>query len=307
VTTKLSWHAELTPAENAELREFLQAVNHADLRPMIDASGALPGDLLGGEYLLARVDGVLAGVAHLDVSGDAFGRKVAELFVHPAHRRAGIGGELAKALARRPDVASGGGDRLRVWSHGDHPAAAALATRLGFRRAREMRRMRMDLRRTEVAEPVLPQGIRLRTFVPGADENAMIEVNRKAFSWHPEQGAMSVADLRKEEAEDWFDADGFFLAENDERVIGFHWTKVHDRVVADETGQRTGEVYVVGVDPDVQGGGLGRALTAAGLRYLAGRGLPQAMLYVESDNTAAVWVYERLGFTVWDTDVQYAK
>lgn len=307
VTTKLSWHANPTPAETAELLALLRAVNAADLRPMIDESGALPGDLRGGEYLLARSGDQLVGVAHLDVTGDAFGRKVAELFVHPRHRGAGIGGELVEELARRVDVAAGDGDRLRVWSHGDHPAAAAIAARLGFSRAREMYRMRMDLAEADIAEPVVPQGVSLRTFVQGADEDAMIAVNGKAFSWHPEQGAMSVADLRAEEAEDWFDANGFFLAERDGRVIGFHWTKIHDHVVADETAQRTGEVYVVGVDPDAQGGGLGKALTAAGLRYLAQQGLRQAMLYVESDNIAAVRVYERLGFTVWDTDVQYAK
>jgi mycothiol synthase len=60
------------------------------------------------------------------------------------------------------------------------------------------------------------------------------------------------------------------------------------------------------VDPDSQGGGLGRALTLAGLRHLRNIGLRRVMLYVESDNAAAVRVYTRLGFEKWDSDVQYS-
>jgi mycothiol synthase len=66
-----------------------------------------------------------------------------------------------------------------------------------------------------------------------------------------------------------------------------------------------GEVYVVGVRPDAQGGGLGKALTTVGLRHLAEAGIPDAMLYVDADNLAAVAVYERLGFVTHETDLMY--
>ncbi|WP_157877782.1 GNAT family N-acetyltransferase, partial [Streptomyces kanamyceticus] len=66
-----------------------------------------------------------------------------------------------------------------------------------------------------------------------------------------------------------------------------------------------GEVYVVGVRPGAQGGGLGKALTTTGLRHLAQQGLPTAMLYVDADNKAAVSVYERLGFVTHETDLMY--
>ena len=70
-----------------------------------------------------------------------------------------------------------------------------------------------------------------------------------------------------------------------------------------------GEVYVVGIAPDAQGGGLGRLLTLTGLHHLAGRGLGEVILYVEADNAPAVAVYERLGFTHAgaDTHVMYAR
>ena len=47
-----------------------------------------------------------------------------------------------------------------------------------------------------------------------------------------------------------------------------------------------GEVYVVGIAPDAQGGGLGRHLTLTGLHHLAERGLGEVILYVEADNAA---------------------
>ena len=143
----------------------------------------------------------------------------------------------------------------------------------------------------------------IRTFRPGADEEAWLAVNRRAFARHPEQGSWGMQDLLLREAEPWFDPDGFFLAERDGRLAGFHWTKVHPDGGAG--GAPLGEVYVVGVDPGRQGGGLGRALTLAGLGYLRERSLAEVMLYVDEDNTAAIAMYTALGFSRRSTDAMY--
>jgi mycothiol synthase len=66
-----------------------------------------------------------------------------------------------------------------------------------------------------------------------------------------------------------------------------------------------GEVYVLGVDPAAQGGGLGRALTLVGLRHLRDRGVRGVLLYVEADNPAAIRLYTSLGFTRAAIDVMY--
>ena len=87
-------------------------------------------------------------------------------------------------------------------------------------------------------------------------------------------------------------------------MLGFHWTKVHPRHGAHPA---IGEVYVVGRDARrPRASGLGKALTVAGIRHLQEQGLHAVMLYVDADNTPAVALYRRLGFTRWDMDVMYA-
>lgn len=246
-------------------------------------------------------DSELAGVAVVDVGADSSDGSVLELVVAPDCRGEGVGTALIR------DVLAEGLTDLRAWSHGNHSAAADLAHRFGYEPVRELWRMRLTRAAVEQSVPALhvPAGVILRAFVCGQDEEAWLAANAAAFAHHPEQGATTRADLEARMAEDWFDADGFLLAvrADDDALLGFHWTKIHPGV-----GEHPpiGEVYVVGVTPRAQGMGLGKALTVAGIDYLHGQGLQAIMLYVDADNTAAVALYRKLGFTRWDVDVMYA-
>ncbi|SIN23607.1 mycothiol synthase [Micromonospora cremea] len=248
-------------------------------------------------HLIARGDdGVLTGYAHLDTT-DPVGGIGVELVVHPAYRRRGTGRALARGV-----LASATGP-LRAWAHGDHPSAAALAVDLGFTRARVLWQLRRPLA-APLADPRLPDGVVLRPFQPGVDDAAWLTLNARAFAEHPEQGRWTSDDLRVRLAEPWFDPAGFLVAEETAtgRLLGFHWTKVHERPGS----ARIGEVYVLGVEPTAHGGGLGRALTTAGLAYLRDRrGLDRVMLYVDDSNTGAVALYERLGFARWSAHINY--
>jgi mycothiol synthase len=250
--------------------------------------------------LLLTKGGELAGYAHLDPTDPVEGPS-GELVIHPAHRGHGLGLALTGAL-----LAEAGTRPLRLWAHGDLPAATALARAVGFERVRALWTMRRPLQ-APLATPQVADAITVRTFRAGQDEDAWVAINRKAFAGHPEQGAWTRDDLDLREREPWFDPEGFFLAERDGRLVGFHWTKVHgSHPGAPAHGHEAiGEVYVVGVDPAERGTGLGRALTLTGLRYLRSRGLPEVMLYVDEANTAAIRLYESLGFTHWDTDVMF--
>jgi mycothiol synthase len=238
----------------------------------------------------------LAGFAVVIDEPDGTG--VLEIAVHPSYRNQGVADQLVRALRE-----SRGLDGLKAWSHGNHEAAADLAARYGFGPVRELWKMRMTTAGARLPETGLPEGVSLRPFLPGKDEDAWLAVNRAAFAHHPEQGSLTRADLDARMEEDWFDPAGFLLAEDrDGRLLGFHWTKVHPRHGAHPA---IGEVYVVGVAPEAQGLGLGKALTVAGIRYLQELGLHAVMLYTDADNTAAVALYRSLGFTRWDMDVMY--
>lgn len=191
-------------------------------------------------------------------------------------------------------VAERGGGTMRLWVRGDDepPDAAALAAHMTL--TRELLQMRRTLPVDEPAQ------LLVRPFVVGADEPAWLEVNNRAFEWHPEQGHMTLAELRVHEAAPWFDPAGFLLHEEHGALVGFCWTKIHPT----ET-PPLGEIFVIAVDPAAHQRGLGRQLVLAGLAHLHQRGLTVGMLYTESDNAPAVRLYRDLGFTVHRTDRSY--
>jgi mycothiol synthase len=102
-----------------------------------------------------------------------------------------------------------------------------------------------------------------------------------------------MADLENRMNEPWFDPEGFFLCINSEKILGFCWTKIHHDFVNQDP---IGELYVIGVDPAQSGRGIGKAICTEGLIYLKGKGIKQAMLYVDADNEAGQGLYKTLGF-----------
>jgi mycothiol synthase len=286
---------ELTTAQVSEVLALVGAARQADGVAPLSEHGMLHLRYDSAGDFIAAVDGEIAGYAYLDPPSAQRddGEVTGELVVHPQHRRRGLGRALTGELA-----AAAGGRMLRLWAHGDLPAAAALARAAGFDRFRALWQMRRSLAEP-LDQPVLPAGRTLRTFVPGQDEDGWLNLNGRAFAKHPEQGGWTRHDLELREREPWFDPAGFFIAERGGQMAGFHWTKVHNPAL--------GEVYVVGVDPAEQGSGLGRALTLAGLRHLRDLGVAQAMLYVDEDNVPAIRMYEALGFTRAMVDAMYRR
>ncbi|SOD64784.1 mycothiol synthase [Streptomyces zhaozhouensis] len=286
---------EVSGNELALVERLIEEAARRDGQPAVSEQGRLllrGGAREGVRHLLLREGDELLGYAQLDGT-DTVEPPSSELVVDPARRGRRLGMTLGQALLRES------GHRLRLWAHGAHPPARRLARRLGLTEFRELRQLRRPLADLDLPDPVLPEGVTVRAFVPGVDDGAWLALNAAAFSHHPEQGSLTQRDLDARKSEEWFDPAGFFLAERDGALLGFHWTKVH-------AAERLGEVYVLGVAPEAQGSGLGRALTTVGLRHLAAdRGLPTAMLYVDADNAAAVRVYESLGFRTHETDVMY--
>jgi mycothiol synthase len=313
---RIERRARLTTDEVTAVNALVDAVTaHDGVRPL--SEHVMLHLRYGGDAparnLLLYADDRLAGYAHLDTTDPVEGAS-AELAVDPAARNQGLGRRLVQALVEETE----GGGRLRLWAHGQSAGAVELARSMDFRRERVLFQMRRSLY-APVPEPQWPDGVEVRTFAVGKDEERWLALNNKAFAQHPDQGQWTLDDVRMREAEPWFDPQGFFLAEQDGRLVGFHWTKVHQHEAEphrhgegakhehSHEHDPIGEVYVVGVDPAMQGKGLGPALTLRGLQHLRGLGLSQVMLYVDETNTAAINTYERLGFARWDVDICFQQ
>jgi mycothiol synthase len=130
------------------------------------------------------------------------------------------------------------------------------------------------------------------TFKP-ADADEWLALNNEIFIVHPDQGDWVMQDLTNRMDESWFDADGFFLARENGKIIGFCWTKIHNDRVNEGA---IGEIYVIGVNPAAHSKGLGKALMLTALHYFQGKDIKESMLYVDADNHSALILYKKLGF-----------
>ncbi|HEY9312178.1 mycothiol synthase [Williamsia sp.] len=282
-----------SPEFVGRITEILQAATRTDgVAPL--GEQAVKGVGRPGVVEVTVVEGdVVVGYANVTPARDDEPAMI-ELVVDPDHRRRGHGRQLLDATLER--VA---GD-VRIWAHGDLPAAKALAAAAGLTAKRELLQLRRPLPDPALPELVVPGDLVLRTYAGPSDDAEILRVNNVAFAWHPEQGGWESQQIDERTGSSWFDPAGLFLAfaaAEPDRLLGFHWTKVHS--------DSLGEVYIVGVDSAAQGRGLGRLLTLAGLHYLADRGLAEVELYVEGDNAAALNTYGKLGFEQYAIDVAY--
>lgn len=294
---------EMASDDIASVSELLDAATRADgRRPLSDHLylDLVNGGLDGFAGFVASEPGHDHPIAYAQISRGNH-EHAFELVIHPHHRyeMATIGPELIDAALEV--VAGAGGGRVNWWVFEPTSAHRSLAEAAHMTRGRTLYQMRRGLP-TDV-----PVTIDTRAFVPGDDDEAWLRVNNRAFGDHGEQGGWTIDTFCQRQQESWFDPDGFRVLDAvDERgattMAGFCWTKVH---AATDAGDELGEIYVIAVDPDFHGRGFGAQLTLAGLDHLAGQGIATGMLYVDADNTTAVTMYERLGFTIHSTNAAF--
>jgi len=292
---RIETRRKLDDAEFAAVGALLaEAEAHDGFEPLSDHL-LLDLEHRGGRNFVAVLAygeaGVLDGYAQL--AGANMSTSV-ELVIAPS-ARASVDELIARLLRVAMDVvAAEGGGRIDWWVHHPDDHTDVIAERAGLTLGRRLLQMRRSL-------PIGERGaVDTRAFIVDNDEAEWLRVNNAAFHDHPEQGGWTIETLRLREAEPWFDPDGFRLHEREGKLAAFCWTKIHST-----TQPPMGEIYVIAVDPAFHGLGLGKALTIAGLEYLAAKRLTTGMLHVDSGNIAAMSLYERLGFVVHHADHAY--
>ncbi|MEA3055994.1 MAG: mycothiol synthase [Actinomycetota bacterium] len=295
---RLEIKRSLDDHDRAAVEHLLRVAERADGHPPVDEHRWLDmaeGGRAAYAGLVAWEPGHDHPVAYAQVSRGRAASWALDLAIDPHHRydARAIAPELLHAALAL--IADEGGGHVHLWVHQPTATHDEVADAVGLVRGRDLLQLRVPLPLTEATPDIA-----LRPFRPGVDEDAWLDVNNRAFDWHPEQGRWTRTDVEAREQEPWFDPEGFLLHEVDGTLAGFCWTKVHA-----EHDPPLGEIYVIAVDPDVAGRGLGRALTVAGLDHLARRGLEWGMLYVDAENVPARRLYEKLGFTVNHVDRAY--
>jgi mycothiol synthase len=294
-----------------QVAELLEGVARARGRPALSErkrlalfpADGVPSSAVGDPGLVA---GVVARAGHRTglvgftpmVGDHGTSHYTVEVAVDPRSDHPSVVADLLVGAAVGHVIRLGGGV-LRLWSPGATVDDDARAEAHGLHIERNLLQMRCPLPLPDAVRGRGP-ALKTRPFRPGQDEAAWLATNNRAFRSHPEQGHWDLADLNARQQEPWFDPEGLLVLEERGRVAGSCWTKIH----ADAT-PPMGEIFVIGIDPDFQGRGWGRALTEAGLDWLAGQGLSLGMLYVDADNTAAVSLYRSMGFVEHHVDRAY--
>jgi mycothiol synthase len=295
---------------DADVRiELLRAPDDADLRgreDLIERTARHDGHRPIGEHALvelqsgprefphlavvARAGDDLVGYAHLSKRETPLGWRF-EAFVAPAWRRRGIGTRLVDTVLET--VGADGGGRVHFWAYDPGSAHARIVARHGMRLARWIVRLQRPLPGPEVP---LPDGFALRAFAP-EDADEWLIVHNEAFAGHPDGGGWRPQDLAWHLEEPWFDPTGLILATDDVGIAGYCWMKPEGSVAS---------LYFLGVHPRARGHGLGKALTAAGLRWATQEGAHLCQLYADAGDAAALGVYRSVGFTEDHRDECYA-
>jgi mycothiol synthase len=304
--------SELDPTQLADLADLLTRCEEADGHPALadpQRAAAARADLgAHGAHVVLAYDGPsLIGCAFVTPALD--GATALHVAVDPDHRHDGTHTQAAlleealRQAGRASKAGSSGAGEVRLWIMQATESDDAMAATLGFSAERDLLQMRVPLPLpTEVVANARP--VATRAFRPGVDDDTWLTINNLAFADHPEQGGWTLEELHAHMAVDWFDPEGFLMADSPDGdgLIGSCWTKMHRT-----TDPMLGEIYVISVDPARHGQGWGKALTVAGLQWLTAHGAPVGMLYTTSSNTPAVALYRSLGFKVDHVDRSYMR
>jgi mycothiol synthase len=243
---------------------------------------------------------VVAPSGRIVASGDILNRRYVRVsmygFVHPEEQGRGLGRFLVRWaeewVRTRLDRAPAGVQVvLEFYANRTHQAAERLLQAAGYPLVRTVYVMEMALDR-EPPEPEWPEGLQVRSFRVGQDEQALYEAGEEAFAdtWSRPPGTLEgwLAAMKSES----FDPTLWFLAE--EGSAG----KVAGLCRAVVVG-RGGWILTLAVRRPWRGRGLGLALLRHAFGELYRRKVPSVGLSVDAESpTGAPRLYKRAGMSV---------
>jgi mycothiol synthase len=285
---------------NVEAEELDPTGRCTSAQALSEALGR-PNYVPGEDLFVAEVGGKVVG--YIDVRTElGIGRAVLDCLVHPEHRRKGLAAELFHYASRRAREL--GARVVHVHVPEDNVAAKGLLSKLGFGFVRRFLELRRELSEAHLLDE--EQGNLVSRYLQPGEEDKLTEIQNRSFAgtwgYNPNTVEEIVYRLNMTGSSP---EDVILICEGD-KPIGYCWTAIEP---AENTAVGTGKgrIYMLGVDPDYQGRGIGKRALLAGLAHLKSEGTEVAELVVDSENPAACALYESGGFKISSTSAWYEK
>lgn len=241
-------------------------------------------------------------IGYIDVRPElGIGRAVLDCLVHTERRRKGLATELFHYASRRARELGARVAHVNVSE--DNVAAKALLSELGFGFVRRFLDLRLVL--SEAQLPDAEQGdLAIRHPQPG-EEDRLTEIQNRSFAGTWGYNPNTVEEIVYRLNMTGSSPENVILVCEGDKPIACCWTATNPG--QDAAGTKKGRIFMLGVDPDYRGKGVGKRALLAGLAHLKSKGIEAAELTVDSENAAACALYESVGFKVSSTSAWYEK
>jgi mycothiol synthase len=293
-----------------ELNTLVQFVNEAEkleerftcttLQDLLESLG-LPNHFPEDNLFIAERAGEVIG--YIDVIPELnIGRAVLMCIVYPENSRLNLFKSLIESALHRCEEL-----QLNV-AHVNIPQenrrAKRFFSKMGFSFIRRYLELRLDLSKAHL--PNLGNTTLTVRSLRKGEEETLTQIQNRSFANTWGYNPNASKDIIYRISLPHCSLDDIIMAFEVDKPIGYCWTRMNYREDnAEEGGQ--GRVYMLGVDPDYRGKGVGMYLLAGGLSYLKSRGVRIVHLTVDSKNKAARALYRTVGFEAWKSSVWYEK
>ncbi|MFC1971477.1 GNAT family N-acetyltransferase [Chloroflexota bacterium] len=248
----------------------------------------------GRDLFVVEATGSLVGYMDLKLES-GIGRVVLDCWLSPQHRGKGLATKLLDgAMYRAREVRAG---VLHVNIMEDNALAKAVLSRLGFEHVRRFFEFKLDMTglNWQEANHTVQECCKLRH----GEEAKLTRIQNLSFveHWGYNPNTLETTTYRINHSN--CAPEDVFLAYEEDKVIGFCWTETY--------GKQEGRIFMLGVDPDNRGKGVGKRLLLAGLAHLRGKGMRVVGLTVDSDNEEACTLYRSAGFEFCKGSLWYER
>jgi len=229
-------------------------------------------------------------VGYMDTTPElTIGRVILDCWIYPEYRRRGLATKLLGYATNRAKELGVKVAHVNIVEN--NVIAQRVLSRLGFSLIRRFLELRLDI--ADVRWPDINQATLECRYLQRGEEDKLAQIQNRAFA-----GTWGYNPNTVEEITYQTNRESHSL----EEVV---WTGV-----ACERGavsERKGRIFMLGVDPDYRGKGIGKRVLLVGLDSLKSKGLQVAELTVDSENKVAYALYQSIGFKVRTSSFWYEK